>query len=445
MEIILNGRFSGTNDNLCHKMNSVNPLDRKLATALKAALKKNKADTGEKQSGDFHQALQRVTSEDLRRTLETLFSKVVCQTTETNALEAKEASRILRTVLARGFSETPSVAFLAWLDSFEGLTLHEILPVTPNAICLSRWLKKTKASAQEIQKQLAEQPDWAYSTAGADWLLERPKVEMSFPVVEKFLSRQARPEYLPAWSDGLVAAIKNDKRGDLLAVILRHPLTSQDQIRVLSEVVRSNHPLFKAVVDLLPVILLRKDSSRAVVGFVHSLFDGVLSSDGNEREFMTAILARLATGILIADRRTANSDEVLALVCKIARQLRNVTGDETVKKKTWVFENVCLEDSPSGGKLCVNLQGARYIARAFENANQGFPVKEILSVTARYLGLSQIGKNGEVVAYDPLQHEDVVSGLLPGESVVILESGWAFQDEAVMRAKVKKTTGGNNV
>jgi hypothetical protein len=206
----------------------------------------------------------------------------------------------------------------------------------------------------------------------------------------------------------------------------------------LGEVVRSNHSLFKAVADLLPAIVIRKDSSPDVVSFVRCLFDGVLSSDGNEREFFTAILARLATGILIADRRTPYSDEILTFVLETARQLRSFSKGDTAKAKTWVFENLCAENSPSDGKLCINMQGARYVALAFEKADQGFPAKDILAVTARYLGLLPIGKSGETLRYEPLQHEDVDGGLLPGESVTVLESGWSFNGEAVMRAKVKK-------
>lgn len=423
----------------------MNSLDRKLATALKAALKKNKDGSGEKLSSEFHKTIERVVNEDLRRTLETLFSKVVCQTNETSQPEVTEALRLLRTLLERGFRETPSVAFLTWLDLFSGLRLEEVLSVTPNTICFGRWLKKAKVSAQEIQRQLAEQSDKAYATIGADWLLEHSKPEMSLPVVERLLSRQPRPEYLLPWDESLAAAIKKDKRGDLLAAIFRQPPTSQEQVHTLSEVVRSNRYLFKTVCDLLPAILARKDSTDTAVGFVRCLFDGVVTSEGSDREFATAMVARLGTGILLADRRSPNSDEVLTLIRKITGQLRNLTKGDTAQSKTWVLDSLREEDKPSDGKLCVNLQGARYIARAFENADQGFPVKEILSVTARYLGLSPIGKNGEVVTYDPLQHEDVVSGLLPGESVVILESGWAFKDEAVMRAKVKKANGGSHV
>ncbi len=421
------------------KFNSVNSLDRKLATTLKAALKKNEsASTDQKLSSEFKRILERVVNEDLRRTLETVFSKIARHTNEAIQPEVTEALRLLRTFLELGLRETPSVTFLAWLDLFSGLTLDEVLSVTPNTVCFGKWLKKSKASTQEIQRQLAERPDQTYATIGADWLLEHAKPEMSLLLVRKFLACQSRPEYLPPWNEALAVAFKKDKRGELLAAILRQPSTSQDQVQTLSEVVRLNRALFKTVCDLLPTILVRKDSTATAVGFVRCLFEGVISLDGSDREFNTAVLSRLGTGILLADRRNPNADEVLALIRKITTQLRNLTKGEMAQSKTWIFESLREEDKPSDGKLCVNLQGARYIALAFEKADQGFPVKEILSVTARYLGLSPIGKNGEIVRYEPLQHEDVDGGLLPGESVVVLESGWSFNEEALMRAKVRK-------
>ena len=133
-------------------------------------------------SKEFHRILESVVNEDLRRTFETLFSKVVCQTNETIQPEMAEALRLLRTLLEHGFKETPSVVFLIWLDSFSALTLDEVLSVAPNPICFSRWLKKSKVLTQEIQRQLAERPDQTYATIGADWLLEHSKPEASLPV-----------------------------------------------------------------------------------------------------------------------------------------------------------------------------------------------------------------------------------------------------------------------
>jgi len=66
-------------------------------------------------------------------------------------------------------------------------------------------------------------------------------------------------------------------------------------------------------------------------------------------------------------------------------------------------------------------------------------------VTARNLGLLPIGKKGEAVSFNPLQHEDVDGGLVPGAAAVIEEGGWAVRQEALIRAKVKRAQGGNNV
>jgi hypothetical protein len=361
----------------------VNSLDRKLASALKADLKQSKAGSGEKLSNEFHKILGQVVNEDLRRTLETLFSKVACQTNETIQPEVTESLRQLRTLLEHGFRETPSIAFLVWLDSFSRLTVDEVLSVAPDTICFGKWLKKAKASAQEIRRQLAENPGQAYATIGADWLLEHPKPEFSWSVVERFLSRQLRPEYLLPWNEALAAAMKKDKRGELLTAILRQPSMNQEQLQALSGVIRLNRVLLKTVADLLPMVLARKDSTAAAVHFVHCLFDDVITSEGSEREFSTAVIGRLGAGILLADRRSPHSDKVLVLARKIARQLRNLTKGETAQANTWVFENLCEEEEPGDGKLCVNLQGARCIALAFEKADQGFAAKDVLRNVVR--------------------------------------------------------------
>lgn len=428
------------------KSDFVSSLDRKLATALKAALKNHQTGSGAHSHSEFHEILkERIASEDLRSTLQTLFSNVVFETDETAYPEVVEASRLMRILVERGFSETSAVAFLAWLDLFGGLSVDEVLDIAPNTVCFDRWLDGSKASAQEIRQHLAKHPDKAYATIGADWLLEDPKPEFSFSIVEKFLSRHRRPEYLLSWNEGLAAAMKKDKRGELLATILRQPSITQDQVHALSEAIRPNRVLFKAVVELLPTILGCKDSTATAVHFVQCLFDDVVISEEGEREFFTAALGRLGAGIVLADRRSPHLDEVLVLVRKITRQLRNLTKGETAQAQTWVFENLSEEEKPGDGKLCVNLQGARYIALAFEKADQGFAAKDVLTMTARNLGLSPIGKKGETVSYDPLRHEDIEGGLLPGATVLIEQEGWAIVAETVARAKVRKAKGGKYV
>src|SRR5205085_193934 len=91
------------------------------------------------------------------------------------------------------------------------------------------------------------------------------------------------------------------------------------------------------------------------------------------------------------------------------------------------------------GRLHVTIEGARHVALALDKATQGFAASELLSVTARNVGLTPIGMDGEMLSYDPLRHEDLEGGLLPGDPVRIERIGWAYGRDVVLRAKVKRT------
>jgi hypothetical protein len=322
-------------------------------------------------------------------------------------------------------------------------SLEQILTDTPDVKSFNRWIKASKTSPKEVEKQLLAQPNHIYQTIGMDWLLTHSKPENLLPFLELLFARRPRPEFLFLWSEALQAGLKKDKRGKLLALLLRHSWQSENWIMALCHVIRANRNLFKETTDLLPAILCRKEKAVFAADFVNALFDSVISAEGDEREFFSVELARLGTGILRADRRTQISEDVLAIVQKKTREICNLTKNQDLKSRTWILDNLNEESKPAAGKICITSQGARYIALAFEKADQGFPAKEILGITARNLGLIAIGKKGDTTIYNPLQHEDIVGGLLPGQTVLIEDEGWMLNQETVVRAKVKRLK--NNV
>jgi hypothetical protein len=153
---------------------------------------------------------------------------------------------------------------------------------------------------------------------------------------------------------------------------------------------------------------------------------------------LTAGLARLATGILIGEKRGTQGDSILAIILNASRQLRYGTHGQEAQQLTWVLEKLAQQDEKPTGKLHITDEGARHIAIAFQKADEGFAAKDILALTARNLGLTPLGSKDENVQFNPLQHEDTQGGLLPGDSVVILESGWLCGKTVVMRAKVRR-------
>ena len=425
---------------------SVSILDRKLSSVFKALHKRqpdgSKGDTTHK---EFSVVRERMVDDGFRRTLDHLFADFVCTSEQRPKHSTEAALGYVREFRNQGFMETAALLFVAWREVLSGVSLEVMLPTAPDAASVEIWIKAVNAPVPEIEKQLLADPCATYATAGADWLMEHAKPDHLIPLLELFLSRRARPTFLRPWCETLVATLSKDKRGALLGAALRHPWPTEGCIATLADAVRSDRTLLRMMVDLLPAMLAQKTATPAVTAFVNDVFRVIVSTEDAEREFMTGALSRLGTGILLADQRGPQSEAALAVIENSARQLRNLTRDETLQARTWLLENLSRKTEPTDGKLQVTLEGARHLALAFGKAAQGFAAKDILTVTARNLGLSPIGKKGDAVLFNPLQHEDVEGGLVPGNPVVIDEEGWAVRQEALIRAKVKRAQEGSRV
>jgi len=53
-------------------------------------------------------------------------------------------------------------------------------------------------------------------------------------------------------------------------------------------------------------------------------------------------------------------------------------------------------------------------------------------------GVNLIGQLNEIVAYAPQMHEDTEGGMLPGDPVRIIRSGWQYDAVVYLRAKVAR-------
>ena len=421
-------------------------LDRKVTAVFKGLLKgpvdRAKREKAEK---DFRAVRDRIMEAPFGNILDTLFKDFSQPVEQRRQRNAEESLAVVREFRERAFVEAAALLFVNWRGMLASVGLDRVLQAAPDAACLEAWLKTAKVPPKEVERQLLAAPGAIYATAGADWLVVRAKPDQLFPLLELFLSRQARPSYLRTWEDALTAALKKDKRGILLDSMLRHPWPTEDRVAALAEAVRSNRSILRAAVEVLPGILAQNEAPVAAAAFAGELFRAVITTEGADREFVSGALARLGSGILVADRRGPQSEAVLLMLQDTARRLRNLTRDEALQARTWLLENLTHGEGTPDGKLHVTLEGARHLALAFEKAAQGFGAADILTVTARNLGLAPIGKKGDVVAYNPLQHQDMEGGLVPGDAAVVEEGGWAFNKDAVIRSKVMRTKGGSHV
>jgi hypothetical protein len=423
-------------------MPATNQFDRKLTAVLKALNKGvNGPSAMEKISKDFLAIRSRIVDPMLGPILDDLFKSLSTSAGQVSKPELAKTVDVVRALCTRQFVSSAAFLFAKWRDLIASQSLDTILPLAPDAASFEVWRKASASPTREIENQLMAVPTVTYATAGADWLLLRVPPEKLLALLELFLTRQPRPKYLPAWSEALTTALQKDNRSALLRIILADPSMTEDRLSALAEVTRGNPVLMKAAIDALPQMLTAADPSLAAVPFVRQLFVNLISTTGTERQFVSASLARLGTGILLHHAIGSSGTEALDFIQQATSQLRGATRDAEIQSRTWVLENLDEEKTPTDGRLHITLDGARRFAVAFEKAAQDFPAIDILAMTARNLGLSPIGGVGNTVPYDPLQHEDTEGGMLPGDPALIESQGWAHSENVILRARVRKTTG----
>jgi hypothetical protein len=342
----------------------------------------------------------------------------------------------IRALRERGLVGTASALFERWKDFYRELPIQEIKTEAPDAKALEVWRKGRGMRVEEMEEKLLSDPLSTYETSGADWILLRAKPERSLPILRLFLRRLPRPKFLPQWAAVIGERLRLDKRGLLLGCAISAASENAGDLKALAEVVRLDRSLLLMVAGLLPRIASHRNAGTGVVEFAREILSSVIESQGSDREFLTAVLVQLGSGMLI-ERQSGQTKACLEFVQQMARQLRNLTSEENLRSKTWVLENLCGEELPRDGALHITIDGARQLAIAMDKAQQGFDAKEILAVAARNLGLVPIGKKGEKVSFSPVRHQDVEGGMLPGDAAQIEEGGWSYQDDVIVRAKVK--------
>lgn len=417
----------------------IQAIDRKLVGVLKLImLDPTKNPRRDKVRSEFRDIRSRVVDAYLGGILDRLYEDHVSATIRPPAPSFEEASTILMELRSRTFTESAGILFEEWIDVMAGQNLRSVLTVAPKDSSLDAWSKAAGVSARELECLLLSDAAVAYASAGTEWILTHAKPDDAMALWEMILSKKERPKGLPNWSETAVSALKHDTRGSLLDQLLRHSWPDGAILKTLGDLVRLDRPLLKKVLEQLPSILCKKDAPETAVQLLEKLIGPLEATEGAEREFLTVSLARLGTGILLQDQRGAEGDAALELMARMVRRLRHPSEDETTKCRTWMLLNLGAPHEKPEGHLHITMEGARHISLAFEMASHGLPVRDVLTATARNLGLKPVGTKGEATSYDPLRHRDMDGGMLPGDHAVIDEPGWAMGNDLIDRAKVRK-------
>jgi hypothetical protein len=413
------------------------PQDRKLAGALKTLVKGVTVGTKrDKLEKDWRKLEAQVISDEVKQVLVGLWKSLnplKDRRTQPTAEEARQTVQLLRD---RKFVESAAVLFIEWTHL---IAKHaaEAARVAPTLRAFKAWIKTAKISKRELEEQLLSDLELAYRTVGADWLLANAKLEKLDGILIRLLAQEQRPSFLTSCGEALASVFGRDKRGALLVTLLRKPDLNESQLKAIAGAIRSGQTALKSAAEVLPELVSKEAIGTRARELTLEIFGQVMISEADQRQLLTVALARIVTGVLLLERRSPAAEDLLATVSDLMKQLRISTREPRLQARTWVVENLEQETPQARGGLQVTTDGIRQFASAFEKASQGFAAGEILATLAENLGLNPVGKVNESLTYDPIRHQDLEGGLLPGDQAMVNEAGWAYGDCVAIRAKVR--------
>lgn len=408
-------------------------IDSKISKVLKLLCKQpldvEKSEQARRQLNDL---LAKLRSSELMKSLRWAIEPAVNKPMQTDKASLLESSIAARNA---GLPQTAAVLLAAYFEAGGELDSENALQVSSNAEALELWRKKSTTTAKQLEHDLLGDLPGIYATAGVEWLLEYGDVKKLCPLFLRLLRCDSRPNYLPNWQHTLTDVLLNDGKGTRLEAILRS-CDSSDLGKPLAKVAIQTNVI-------VPVLdqLARLAASRATIPGIPILIDEIIrlafDADGSERERLSAALTRFVGGVALLSENSSQAEEVLSQIERANRKLKTAVSSSDSTRKIWLASRYPDKQEVPSGKPQLTIEGALNIAMAFRKAAEGFGTVEILTFTAKNLGMSPFGTVGENVVFNPFQHEDVVGGLLRGDQATIAESGWKLGNEIAMRAKVK--------
>ncbi len=350
-------------------------------------------------------------------------------------LPAGDAVAVIRTLVDKELTNSAAVTFIALVQTLRTLDFQAVLPLAPTAKCLAAWMRTARVPKKLAEERILSTPDLAWRTAALDWYMEKGTLKRAAPLLCSVFFRSPRPKHLPQWDELLSASIQAAKGGALLESILDGVSSDRRQLVALATLFLNNPALLCRTVDLLPD-LLESHASGQALEFCKLLLEHALVAPPHQRPLVSAAIARLATGLLLKDELSAIQEQALESIRDATSRLKFAATDGDLNSRTWVIEPLKAAAERPSDNQNLTMTGARHIAVAFEKARQGFKAQAVLSMTAKNLGMAAIGTKAERVAFNPLQHEDVAGGIMPGEVVEIMEPGWTFKNSIVLRTRV---------
>jgi hypothetical protein len=318
------------------------------------------------------------------------------------------------------------------------MPVDRVANLLPDAQSVESWRKAATCSVEQLADFYFANLAMAAEGAGIAWLLANlpaSKLDPLFGFMLDEVGAGARRNVLvPITCDYL----EKDPKGQRLEVWLACTLAKADRLKVFCRILRTSNETLLVVTETLALVAQSKAPGLPLGEFVRCLFDDIHVTTGIARQEACGRLARMGSALLLAAHLSPAGTDALGTVKCIGEELRTLARDPALAENTWILSHLGQVEGTEGSYI--TLEGARRWAFAFDEAVKAGQNVAGLEVLGFNLGLRPLAELGQQTSYAPQSHDDIEGGILPGDPVITLSTGWGFNRKPMVRARVRRTS-----
>jgi len=427
-------------------------LDRTIFRALKAAAKHDGTSRSrDKAENSLRTALEEIKSESLASSVSEIHGYLLGRRRlkETGA-ELNPPLTLLSEMISSDFTKSVELGFLEMLADVSEIPASMVIALAPTPKAIDAWVKRpTKAEeisgrTEELLQSALESPETAIQSGLGLWVVEKIPIQQLLKTLPLFQAARAQ-KHFPAERrrELLHSALLRDREGTFLLRYLQDVAQTDEDARSLVADIRSSSRVAEKVIENLPQALLGDEAGR-LGDLTVSLFGRIREWKEPARYRANGEMVTLFGKLLAEDAGSPGLDVAKAGLADLFREWDTTEAkdsDEIPSSVLWIVREAgknCSGSEPDAeSENSLSIEQAKHIGIALEKSRSERQTLGVVEAMAANLGMDYFGSEDEEAEFDPDLHEDTVGGILPGETVTIIYSGWKLGDEVILRAPVE--------
>lgn len=339
----------------------------------------------------------------------------------------------LQALLKEGFRETAAAYLENEPAALVLLEPSDVLLIACNEATIALWVnerskserakeERPKSQSQTekqlknlLVKQILNLPSETVDDTLANWVCRSIDTKEIWKTVPVVASRVSTDQETPLFD----LVLLRDKDGSFVTGWLRGDM---NRLQPCAERIR-NKPRLLRHVFLQAANWMQHHHAGVLTPLYTSLISSLLQSRGQQRAEASGYLLRLAGALVPLAPSSRTTEALLQDLQKLSLHISNEFEDSNDSHRTWVFFQSGTIEIKNGKEDDLSPEQAKHLILALMRARKGKePLIELESAFVN-LGGFRFGEVGETVTYEPTIHNDLEGGLLPGDSVIITQSG----------------------